>query len=62
MLALVADVYDLVINIIISFTVLYKTKQIQNNTSVSTVLRGRRGHDRLVVGFTTTYASNAYHH
>jgi len=24
--------------------------------------RGRRGRDRMVVGFTTTYASSAYHH
>jgi len=24
--------------------------------------RGRRGHDRMVVGFTTTYAISAYHH
>jgi hypothetical protein len=24
--------------------------------------RGRRGHDRMVVGFTITYAINAYHH
>ena len=24
--------------------------------------RGCRGHDRMVVGFTTTYAISAYHH
>jgi hypothetical protein len=24
--------------------------------------RGRHGHDRVVVGFTTTYAIGAYHH
>jgi hypothetical protein len=24
--------------------------------------KGRRGHDRMVVGFTTTYAVSAYHH
>jgi hypothetical protein len=24
--------------------------------------RGRRGHDRMVVGFTTTYAISAFHH
>ena len=24
--------------------------------------RGRRGHDRMVVGFTTTYEISAYHH
>jgi hypothetical protein len=23
---------------------------------------GRRGHDRMVVGFTTTYEISAYHH
>ena len=26
------------------------------------VLRGRRGHDRMTVGFTTTYAISVYHH
>jgi len=26
------------------------------------VLRGRRGHDHMVVGFITTYAIVAYHH
>jgi hypothetical protein len=26
------------------------------------LIRGRRGHDRMVVGFTTTCAINAYHH
>jgi hypothetical protein len=25
-------------------------------------IRGRRGRDRMVVGFITTYAINAYHH
>jgi hypothetical protein len=25
-------------------------------------MRGRRGRDRMVVGFTTTYAISAYHH
>jgi hypothetical protein len=25
-------------------------------------IRGRRGRDRMVVGFTTTYAISAYHH
>jgi len=25
-------------------------------------LRGRSGHDRMVVGFTTTYTISAYHH
>ena len=24
--------------------------------------RGRRGRDRMIVGFTTTYAISAYHH
>jgi hypothetical protein len=26
------------------------------------LLRGHRGRDRMVVGFTTTYAISAYHH
>ena len=26
------------------------------------IIRGRRGRDRIVVGFTTTYVINAYHH
>jgi hypothetical protein len=26
------------------------------------ITRGRRGHGRMVVGFTTTYAISAYHH
>jgi hypothetical protein len=26
------------------------------------ILRGCQGRDRMVVGFTTTYAINAYHH
>ena len=25
-------------------------------------IKGYRGHDRMVVGFTTTYAISAYHH
>jgi hypothetical protein len=28
----------------------------------SSLLVGRRGHDRMVVGFITTYAIGAYHH
>ena len=28
----------------------------------SSLLVGRRGHDRMVVGFITTYAISAYHH
>jgi hypothetical protein len=28
----------------------------------TTISRGRRGRDRMVVGFTTTYAISAYHH
>ena len=28
----------------------------------TTTGRGRRDHDRMVVGFTTTYAISAYHH
>jgi len=29
---------------------------------ISDIPGGRRGHDRMVVGFTTTYAISAYHH
>jgi len=29
---------------------------------LETDTRGRRGRDRMVVGFTTTYAISAYHH
>ena len=32
------------------------------NYSFSLYFRGRRGRDRMVVGFTTTYATSAYHH
>jgi len=30
--------------------------------STYTCARGRRGRNRVIVGFTTTYAINAYHH
>jgi len=30
--------------------------------TVKMYLRGRRGRDRMVVGFSTTYAMGAYHH
>jgi len=33
-----------------------------SNSIISDNARGRRGRDRMVVGFTTTYATNAYHH
>ena len=33
-----------------------------NNISVILLWCGRRGRDRMVVGFTTTYAISAYHH
>jgi len=29
---------------------------------IYTNTRGRRGHDRMVAGFITTYAISAYHH
>ena len=32
------------------------------NVEKNIVLRGRRGRDRMVVGFTTTYAISANHH
>ena len=31
-------------------------------TPLSTIVEGRRGRDRMVVGFTTTYAISAYLH
>jgi len=31
-------------------------------TSISFLTRGRHGRDRMVVGFTTTYAISDYHH
>jgi hypothetical protein len=31
-------------------------------TLIDILHRGRRGRDRMVVGFTTTYAISAYHH
>jgi len=33
-----------------------------NVWTYSPLTRGCRGHDRMVVGFTTTYAISAYHH
>jgi hypothetical protein len=32
------------------------------NTQLIVCFRGGRGHDRMVVGFTTTCAIGAYHH
>jgi len=32
------------------------------NIYICTMSRGRRGRDRMVVGFTTTYAISAYRH
>jgi hypothetical protein len=34
----------------------------KNFTRVSDKIQGRRGRDRIVVGFITTYAISAYHH
>ena len=45
-------------------SVIFKTRtnlQIMNHHEGKT-RRGRRGHDDMVVGFTTTYAINAYRH
>ena len=43
---------------------MYKTylKYVKKNMLYSTLYWGRRGGDRMVVGFTTTYAIGAYHH
>jgi hypothetical protein len=39
------------------------TKHIAQCLAVITYMhRGRRGRDRMVVGYTTTYAISAYHH
>jgi len=35
---------------------------LHNRDSFIIIIRGRRGRDRIVVGFTTTYAISAYHH
>ena len=37
-------------------------KQNSFQQGVDSVPRGRRGRDRMVVGFTTTYAIGVYHH
>jgi len=42
------------------FDILFPT--IVNNNVLSISHRGRRGLDRMVVGFTTTCAISAYHH
>jgi len=34
----------------------------QDDTLLKQALRGRRGRDRMVVRFTTTYAFSTYHH
>ena len=33
-----------------------------NHYQVSNLIKGHRGRDRIIVGFTTTYAISAYHH
>jgi hypothetical protein len=40
------------------------TNNTHNNKCIKNIKlrRGRRGCDRMVVGFTTTYAISAYHH
>jgi len=40
-----------------SCIILYSIRLQARNTD-----RGRRGRDRMVVGFTTTFATGAYHH
>jgi hypothetical protein len=37
---------------------LYKTKLVKTPAGI----RGRRGHDRMVVGFISTFAFSSYHH
>ena len=36
--------------------------QYGSTTAIPSAVRGRCGHDHMVVGFKTTYAINAYHH
>ena len=43
------------------FTPLY-FRMLKEQSHPSYTRRGRRGCDRMVVGFTTTYAISAYHH
>ena len=40
----------------------YKYNSIIQVVEVNSTQVGRRGRDRMVVGFTTTYAISAYHH
>ena len=48
--------------VIIITYVLHVNRSFVNYWFDSKILRGRRGHDRMIVGFTTTYAISAYHH
>jgi hypothetical protein len=52
----------IVIYCICSVNVIASTELGSNPVPSSTKSRGRRGHDRMVVGFTTTYTISAYHH
>ena len=40
----------------------YNRNSVLSSQKLSTKWRGHHGHDRMVVGFTTTYAISAYHH
>ena len=37
-------------------------QQYQHNVQLPLIHRGRRGRDRMAVGFTSTYAISAFHH
>jgi hypothetical protein len=40
----------------------FKATRLCKYRGLSLFIRGRRGRDRMVVGFTTTYADSAFHH
>jgi len=40
----------------------YQCNKYYSFSCISSIGRGRRGRDRVVVGFTTIYSMSAYHH
>jgi len=48
---------NLIFNAIALWVNIYNIRDLSNK-----ILQGRRGYDRMVVGYTTTYAISAYHH
>jgi len=43
-------------------SIMVAIKHYLSKTAFTIETRGRRGRDRMVVGFTTTYPISAYHH